>query len=74
MSPQLEARKFFIEARDSSGEPSIQSPGVPYRFSYFSLDRLQQAPRAGRDNMQIYQKELGLTEEEIKRLSSIGAV
>ena len=73
-SPQLEARKFFIEARDSSGEPSIRSPGVPYRFSHFSIDRLRQAPRAGRDNMQIYQKELGLTDEEMKRLSSIGAV
>ena len=73
-SPQLEARTFFIEARDSSGEPSIQCPGVPYRFSHFSIDRLKQAPRAGRDNPQIYQKELGLTDEEMKRLSSIGAI
>jgi crotonobetainyl-CoA:carnitine CoA-transferase CaiB-like acyl-CoA transferase len=69
-SPQLEARKFFIEARDSSGEPSIQCPGVPYRFSHFPIDRLKRAPRAGRDNLQIYQNELGLTGEEMKRLSS----
>jgi crotonobetainyl-CoA:carnitine CoA-transferase CaiB-like acyl-CoA transferase len=73
-SPQLEARKFFIEARDSNGEPSIQSPGVPYRFSDFSIDRLKQAPPAGRDNEQIYQKELGLTDEEMKRLSAIGVI
>jgi crotonobetainyl-CoA:carnitine CoA-transferase CaiB-like acyl-CoA transferase len=74
VSPQLEGRKFFIEARDSSGEPSIQCPGVPYRFSNFYIDLLKQAPPVGRDNPQIYQKELGLTDEEMKRLSSIGAI
>lgn len=73
-NPQLDARAFFREARDACAGPSIQSPGVPYRFSNFSMDRLRQAPHAGQNNLQIYQNELGLTDEEMKRLSAIGVI
>ena len=73
-NPQLKARQFFIDVDHPQIDASLKFPGVPYQFSTFSSDRWKRAPLIGEDNMQIYQAELGLSEEEIRRLSSIGAI
>jgi crotonobetainyl-CoA:carnitine CoA-transferase CaiB-like acyl-CoA transferase len=73
-SPQLNSRGFFIEVDHPELGTFIQYPGPPYKFDGRSLDRWKRAPLIGEDNIQIYQGELGLSDEEIKRLSSINAI
>jgi crotonobetainyl-CoA:carnitine CoA-transferase CaiB-like acyl-CoA transferase len=73
-SPQLKARRFFVDLDHPEIDPSPQYPGAPYKFSYSSFDRWRRAPLIGEDNVQIYQKELGLSEIELKRLSSMNAI
>jgi crotonobetainyl-CoA:carnitine CoA-transferase CaiB-like acyl-CoA transferase len=47
---------------------------MPYHFSFPSLNRWKRAPLIGEDNVQIYQKELGLSDKELQRLSSLGVI
>jgi crotonobetainyl-CoA:carnitine CoA-transferase CaiB-like acyl-CoA transferase len=73
-SPQLKSRGLFVEVSHPEIGTSIQYSGAPYKFDGCSLDRWERAPLIGEDNMEIYQRELGLSEEELKRLSSIHAI
>jgi benzylsuccinate CoA-transferase BbsE subunit len=73
-NPQLKARAFFVEAVDPRDRLPITYPGVPYRFARCQAYQVRRAPLAGQDNVGIYQKEMGLTDEELKRLSSMGVI
>jgi crotonobetainyl-CoA:carnitine CoA-transferase CaiB-like acyl-CoA transferase len=72
--PELNSRGFFIKVVHPEIGSSINYPGAPYGFDYCSLDRWKRAPLIGEDNIQIFQKELGLSDEELKRLSSIHVI
>jgi len=69
-SRQLIERGFFIDVDHPEIGASIRYPGVPYKFNLFSLNQWKRAPFIGEDNIKIYQEELGLSEEEIRRLST----
>jgi crotonobetainyl-CoA:carnitine CoA-transferase CaiB-like acyl-CoA transferase len=73
-NPHLKARKFFIDLDHQEIGTSLKYPGIPYQFSSSSFNRLERPPSVGEDNIQIFQDELGLSEEELQRLSSIGAI
>lgn len=73
-SPQLESRRFFVQVDHPELRTSIKYPGAPYKFSCCPSNRWKRAPLIGEDNVQIYQKELGLSDEEIQRLYSIQAI
>ena len=73
-SPQLKSRGFFVEVGHPVVGTFIQYSGAPYKFDGCSLDRWKRAPLIGEDNIEIYQRELGLSDEELKRLSSIHAI
>jgi crotonobetainyl-CoA:carnitine CoA-transferase CaiB-like acyl-CoA transferase len=73
-NPQLEARGFFIEVNHPEIGTSLHYPGAPYRFSSSMLDRWKRAPLIGEDNIQIYQRDLGLSGKELQELSSMGAI
>jgi crotonobetainyl-CoA:carnitine CoA-transferase CaiB-like acyl-CoA transferase len=73
-SPQLKARGFFVEVDHPEIGAFIQYPGAPYKFDGFSFDRWKRAPLIGEDNFEIYQGELGLSKEDLKKLSSIHAI
>jgi len=68
-NPQLKAREFFTPVEHPEINKSILYSGSPYKFTH-SLDRWKRPPLIGEDNVQIYQMELGLPEEEFERLSS----
>lgn len=68
-NPQLKGREFFTPVEHPEIDKSILYPGSPYKFTH-SLDRWKRPPLIGEDNVQIYQMELGLPEEEFERLSS----
>jgi crotonobetainyl-CoA:carnitine CoA-transferase CaiB-like acyl-CoA transferase len=73
-SPQLQERHFFVDVEHSEMSISVKYPGIPYQFSPPSSNRLKRAPLIGEDNVQIYQGELGLSDGELQRLSSLNVI
>ncbi|HVP78242.1 MAG TPA: CaiB/BaiF CoA-transferase family protein [Thermodesulfobacteriota bacterium] len=73
-NPQLKARRFFVDMEHPEMKKSISYPGSPYKFSHTSIDRWKRAPLIGEDNVRIYQGELGFSDEELQRLSSLGVI
>jgi len=73
-SPQLKERSFFIDVDHPEIGASFKYPGGPYQTSSSSSTRWKRAPLIGEDNVQIYQGELGLSDEELQRLSSLGVI
>ncbi|MCK4784868.1 MAG: CoA transferase [Desulfobacteraceae bacterium] len=69
-SPQLNGRDFFVEMDHPETGSVLKYPGVPYKFSRGFIHKKKPAPLPGEDNVMIYQKELGISEEELKRLVS----
>jgi crotonobetainyl-CoA:carnitine CoA-transferase CaiB-like acyl-CoA transferase len=67
-SPQLKARKFFIERKDTGYGKTVCDPGSPYKTSSKFESRTHPAPMPGEHNELIYQQELGLSEENLKQL------
>ena len=73
-NPQLKARGFFVNVDHPEMGTSIKYPGAPYKLSISSPNRWKRAPSVGEDNRQVYKEDLGLSEEELIRLSSIGVI
>jgi len=73
-SPQLKARGFFKAIDHPEIKASLTYPSLPYKFNSLLLKQWRRAPLIGEDNVEIFQGELGLTREEVQRLSSIGAI
>ncbi len=73
-SPQLKARGFFREPEGPGTLRGLQCPGLPYRFSEGFTIPFKEAPRIGEDNQKIYGQVLGLSGEDIQRLSSRGVI
>ena len=73
-SPQLKERSFFIDVDHPEIGTSFKYPGGPYQTSSSSSTRWKRAPLIGEDNVQIYQGELGLSDEELQRLFSLGVI
>ena len=73
-SPQLKERGFFIDIDHPEMGTTLKYPGIPFQLSSTSLNRWKRAPLIGEDNVQIYQKELGFSDEELQRLSSFNVI
>ena len=73
-NPQSKARGFFVNVDHSEIRTTFRYPGSPYQFSQFSPNQWKRAPLIGEDNIRIYKEELGLSGEELQRLSSMNAI
>ncbi len=73
-SPQLKERGFFVRVDHPERSASFPYSRSPYQFSSLTLNRLKRAPLVGEDNVSVYQGELGLSDEELQRLSSLGVI
>jgi crotonobetainyl-CoA:carnitine CoA-transferase CaiB-like acyl-CoA transferase len=73
-SPQLNAREYFIEARDPQSGRGYKFPGAPVKMSGSPWRVNSQVPRLGEYNEEIYQRRLGLTPAEMKRLEAEGVI
>ena len=73
-NPQLQARGFFVEVEHPEINKSISYPGSPYKFSHSSAGRWKRAPLVGEDNVRVYQGELGISDEEYRKLVSLGVI
>jgi crotonobetainyl-CoA:carnitine CoA-transferase CaiB-like acyl-CoA transferase len=69
---QLRARGYWVEV-DDPVLGRITIPGAPYRFAKTPW-RTRPAPVPGGDNHAVYCAELGLSEEDLDRLSANGVV
>ena len=70
-NPQLRARGFFKDVDHPELGTTLEYPGLPYRFGQAPSVPMKRAPSPGEDNLRIYRDELGLSEKEIERLSSM---
>jgi crotonobetainyl-CoA:carnitine CoA-transferase CaiB-like acyl-CoA transferase len=73
-SPHLQDRNFFKDIDHSEMKTSIKCPGLPFRCAPPLSDERRRAPFVGEHNTQIFQKKLGLSDEELRRLSSEGII
>lgn len=73
-SPQLSARKFFVEVDHPEMNASLNYPGLPYESHPQSPRRWKRAPLIGEDNYQVFHEELGFSVEKLEGLSSSGAI
>ena len=72
-NPQLKARHFFIDVSHPEIDTPLTYPRAPYQWRS-SLERGKRSPRVGEDNVEVYQGQVGLSEEEMQRLRSIHAI
>ncbi|NVL93152.1 MAG: CoA transferase [Desulfobacterales bacterium] len=73
-SPQLKARNFFLDIEHPEVGLSLRYPGLPFKSSRRFSTKQKRAPLVGEDNVHVYQEELGLSEEEMSRLSCINVI
>jgi len=69
-SPQLTTRGFFSQVFHSGIEGGLSFPGTPYQSSLGQPTAPKPAPAIGENNVEIYQRELGLADEELEALRS----
>jgi crotonobetainyl-CoA:carnitine CoA-transferase CaiB-like acyl-CoA transferase len=72
--PQLEARGFFIDVDHPELGRPMKYPGTPYKFSPPFEKKGKRAPLVGEDNVRIYRDELGLSAEDLEKLSSTSVI
>jgi crotonobetainyl-CoA:carnitine CoA-transferase CaiB-like acyl-CoA transferase len=73
-SPQLQARAFFRDVEHRELHTRLKYPGMPYTFHPAFDKRWKRAPLVGEDNVHVYEGELGLSTEGVKRLSSLKVI
>jgi len=73
-SPQLKERDFFVELVDPESGRRFQYPGVPVKLSRSPWTAGNNLPATGEHNFEIYRRELGLSEEEVKTLMKEGVI
>ena len=73
-NPQLMARNFFIPIKYSDDEIPMMCPGIPYKLDPVFTMPQRHAPEPGEDNLEIYHEELGIPDEELKRLYSLKVI
>jgi len=73
-SPQLAERNFFVEIDPTGSGEKYKYPGVPCRLSRSPWRVGSRVPAVGEHNMEIYHRELGLSEGEIETLINDGVI
>jgi crotonobetainyl-CoA:carnitine CoA-transferase CaiB-like acyl-CoA transferase len=74
-SPQLEALGFFTDVEHPELGMTIKYPGPPcYHISETPWRISKRAPLIGEHNLEIYEKELGLSREQLNTLKHQGAI
>jgi crotonobetainyl-CoA:carnitine CoA-transferase CaiB-like acyl-CoA transferase len=72
--PQLEARDFWIDVERPDQKSAMKFPGAPVKMSETPWEIHGRAPFIGEHNTDFYMQELHFTQEELKRLTSLGVI
>lgn len=67
-SPQLEARDFWVQLEHPELGETITYPGPYFKSTETAWQKGNRAPLIGEHNEEIYEKELGFTDEELLTL------
>ncbi len=70
----LKARKYFVQVDHHELGESLVYPGPPYRLGETPWKISRRAPLIGEHNKEIYQDELGLSEELLESLKSANVI
>jgi len=73
-SPQLEERNFWVEVEHPGSGKKYKYPGAPCKLSRSRWQVGSRVPSPGEHNEEIYQGELGLSEEDIRALVKQGVI
>ena len=73
-SPQLAAREYFIKVEHPELGGTITYPGVSVKSSEVPPRVPRRAPLIGEHNQDIYEKELGFSNEELIMLKQAGVI
>ena len=71
---QLEHRGFFVEVEHPELEETFTYPYASAKMSGTPWVKPKQAPLIGEHNLEIYEKELGFSREEITLLATGGVI
>lgn len=73
-NPQLEALGYFVYVKHPELGATLKYPGAPYHLSETPWRIRERAPLIGEHNLEIYEKELGLSREELTLLRQGGVI
>ncbi|HEY78739.1 MAG TPA: CoA transferase [Dehalococcoidia bacterium] len=73
-SPQLKERDFWVAVAHPGTGEKVKFPGAGARLSRSPWRVGGRVPRLGSDNNEIYQKELGLTSQDVEGLAAKGVI
>ena len=73
-SPQLAARNFFVKVEHPELDDTITYCGPFIQMSETPMTRWQHAPLIGEHNQEVYEKELGLTREQLLSLKQANVI
>ena len=71
--PHLAAREYFVDLEHPQ-VGALRYPGAPYRLSETPWRLARPAPTVGQHNAEIYQGELGLTDDDCRALARRGVI
>ena len=72
--PQLKARDYFQNIRHPDSARPLRYPKLPFKFSKPVSIPCRRAPAVGEANRRIYHEELGISEDELKKLAAQGII
>lgn len=72
--PQLNARNFFVDVEHPELGITAKYTGVPYRLSKTPAAIRRRAPLIGEHNLELYEKEMGFSRDELIRLKEQGVI
>jgi crotonobetainyl-CoA:carnitine CoA-transferase CaiB-like acyl-CoA transferase len=73
-SPQLKARKFWEMVEHPELGDTLQYPGAPAKMKETPWKIYRRAPLIGEHNEEVYEKELGLSKEDLAVLKANGVI
>jgi len=71
---QLISRGYFVDVGHPELDTTLKYPGVPYRLAKTPARIARRAPLVGEHNLEIYQKELGFSREQLALLKAEGTI
>ena len=74
VSPQLAAREYWVEVEHTELGACISYPGTFLKSSEVSCSLRRRAPLIGEHNHEIYQQELGLSDDQLAALREAGII
>jgi benzylsuccinate CoA-transferase BbsE subunit len=70
----LKERNYFVEVHHPELGRSLKYPGPPYRFSETPWEISRRAPLIGEHNIEIYEKELGISRDQLAVLKTANVI